>query len=322
MSASDKRIFISYRRDDTAPYAGWLHELLAQRFGRPSVFKDVTTVRPGMDFTKAITEAVAASSVLIVLIGPSWELASDGQGRRLEDPKDWVRVEIESALDKNILVIPVLVRGVPMPSSDSLPASLRRLTHMQALQIDYESFQEDVKRLVYAIEAGESKLVLADPLAARREHGRTDRFAEMHRLFRTRIEEQLVTARLPWRQAGSFRAQLDALVDALDADEEVVNLALAQLNDGVRHDWATTLQSSVLEGLVALTPRRLVYAPRPASLGLSFISCSEILDVSKNGRYLVRLTLTLPDRNVQLMNIRPHTRASEFARYLRDRIRS
>ena len=319
MTPSERRIFISYRRDDTAPYAGWLHELLAQRFGKSNVFKDVSTVRPGMDFTKAVMEAVASSSVLIVLIGPGWEAAADDQGRRrLEDPEDWVRVEIEAALDKNLLIIPVLVRGVRMPSGDWLPPSLLRLTHMQALQVDYENFEEDVKRLVYAIETGQPRAALMDPVAARREHGRADRFAEIHRLFRARIEQDLVSGRLPWRQAASFRAQLDALVDALDGDEELVNLGLALLNDRGVTTWAGTLQATAL-GLLVLTPRRLVYAPRPISLGVSVISHREVLDLSKG--LSGKLTLTLPDRNVEI-TVRPSGRAKEFANYMRDRIKT
>ncbi len=316
MTPSQKRIFISYRRDDTAPYAGWLHELLAQRFGKSNVFKDVSTVRPGMDFTKAVMEAVASSSVLIVLIGPSWEAAADDQGRRrLENPKDWVRAEIEAALDKNLLIIPVLVRGVRMPSGDWSPPSLLRLTHMQALQVDYENFEEDVKRLVHAIETGQPRAALMDPVAARREHGRADRFAEIQRLFRARIEQDPVSGRIPWRQATSFRAQLDALVDALDSDEKLVNLALALLYDrGVPAG-----QQGINLGLLVLTPRRLVYAPRPISLGVSVISHREVLDLSKG--LTGKLTLTLPDRNVEI-TVRPSGHAKEFANYMRDRIKT
>ena len=324
MAPQEKRIFISYRRDDTAPYAGWLHELLAQRFGKPSVFKDVTTVRPGMDFSKAITEAVASSDVLIVLIGPDWERAVDAQGRRrLEDPKDWVRVEIEAALDKNLLVIPALLRGVRMPSADSLPPGLRRLTHMQAVEIDYSNFEEDVRRLVYAIEAGRQRTGSIDPMAARRERARADRFAEVHQLFRTRIEEQLLVGRRPWRQASSFRAQLDSLVDAIGTDEEVTHLALGVVNDKSRSDWTAIVQSATL-GLVALTPRRLVWIPRLASSGVSLVPYSEILDVK--GGFLpgvsASVTLTLPDRNVVISEIKPRSAASVIMNYMQSRITS
>lgn len=319
---AEKRIFISYRRDDTAPYAGWLHELLAQRFGKPSVFKDVADVRPGMDFTRAITEAVASSNVLIVLIGPGWERATDDHGRRrLEDPKDWVRVEIEAALDKNLLVIPALLRGVRMPSADSLPPSLRRLTHMQAVEIDYSEFEEDVKRLVYAIEAGQQRTGSVDPMAARRERARADRFTEVHQLFRTRVEEQLLIGRRPWRQASSYRAQLDGLVDALDPEEEVVHLALTTVNDKARNDWAAQLQANVL-GLVALTPRRLAHAPRLASRGVSFIPYSEIVDVKAGFLPGVSnsVTLTLPDRDVVLAYMKPRSAAGVFISYIQGRM--
>src|SRR5207253_8227229 len=92
-------IFVSYRRQETSHLAGRLYDRLADRFGEGQVFIDVDTIEPGVDFAEEITRAVAACQVLVAVIGPSWLIASDERGRRrLDDPNDFVRLEIESAL--------------------------------------------------------------------------------------------------------------------------------------------------------------------------------------------------------------------------------
>ena len=86
-------IFVSYRRQETGPVAGWLYDRLADRFGKSHVFIDVDAIEPGVDFAEEIFRAVAACRVLLAIIGPSWLTAADERGsRRLEDPQDWVRM--------------------------------------------------------------------------------------------------------------------------------------------------------------------------------------------------------------------------------------
>src|SRR4051794_20347520 len=105
------RIFISYRRQEANYLAGWLHDRLADHFGEARVFLDIDWIKPGLDFMKVIAEAIARSSVLLVLIGPQW-LAADRNGRRrLHEPNDPVRVEIETALQLDVRVIPLLLDG-------------------------------------------------------------------------------------------------------------------------------------------------------------------------------------------------------------------
>jgi TIR domain len=146
-------IFVSYRRQETSHLAGRLYDRLADRFGEGQVFIDVDTIEPGVDFAEEISRAVATCKVLLVLIGPTWLTATDERGRRrLEDPDDIVRVEIETALARDVRVIPILVEGASMPGREDLPGSLAGLARRNALLIRHESFRSDAGRLVTAIE--------------------------------------------------------------------------------------------------------------------------------------------------------------------------
>jgi hypothetical protein len=146
-------IFVSYRRQDIQDFAGRLYDRLAERFGADQVFMDVDTIEPGADFVEAINRAVAACTVLLAVIGPKWLTATDEQGRRrLDNPDDFVRLEIEAALTRDVRVIPVLAQGAIIPGRDDLPESLVHLARRNALSIRHESFRTDAGRLVTAIE--------------------------------------------------------------------------------------------------------------------------------------------------------------------------
>jgi hypothetical protein len=146
-------IFVSYRRQENSGLAGRLYDRLAGHFGEDQVFIDVDTIEPGVDFAEEISRAVAACEVLLAVIGPNWLTASDKRGRRrLDDPDDSVRLEIEAALARDVRVIPVLVDGAVMPDRDDLPDSLARLARRNAFLIRHESFHPDAGRLVTAIE--------------------------------------------------------------------------------------------------------------------------------------------------------------------------
>src|SRR5450631_2121980 len=104
-------IFISYRREDSDYPAGWLFERLAERFGRERIFKDVDSLRPGDVFAEVITDAIGSCSALVAVIGERWLTITDEYGRRrLDNPEDLVRLEIEAALTRGVRVIPVLVK--------------------------------------------------------------------------------------------------------------------------------------------------------------------------------------------------------------------
>ena len=145
---ASSRVFISYRREETAYPAGWLYDRLDERFGDAQVFKDVDSIPLGDDFVAAITTAVGSCDVLLALIGDKWLTITDERGRRrLDDPHDFVRLEVEAALARNVRVIPVLVDGARMPRADELPDSMAGLVRRQALELSPSRFDSDTNRL-------------------------------------------------------------------------------------------------------------------------------------------------------------------------------
>jgi len=147
------RIFISYRREETAYPAGWLFDRLSDRFGNRQIFKDIDSIEPGDDFVDRITSAVGSCDVLLALIGDEWLTVVDGTGqRRLDDHNDFVRLEIEAALSRDVRVIPLLVDGARMPGTDELPPSLHGLVRRQALELSPSRFTLDLDRLVRVLD--------------------------------------------------------------------------------------------------------------------------------------------------------------------------
>jgi hypothetical protein len=144
-------IFINYRREDSAGHAGRLFDALNAHFaGR--LFMDIDTLEPGVDFVEAIEQAVGSCEVLIVLIGREWLTLKNAAGqRRLDDPTDFVRLEVESALVRKIRVIPVLVQDAPMPRAEELPPSLARLARRNAIELSDARWAYDVDRLARTI---------------------------------------------------------------------------------------------------------------------------------------------------------------------------
>jgi hypothetical protein len=145
-------VFVSYRREGGGDAAGRLADRLVDRFGPGLVFMDVDAIEPGMDYVEAITAAVAACDVLVAVIGPGWLTAGDTRGRRLDDPYDWVRVEVGTALARGVRVIPVLVGGAVMPARGDLPEDLAGLARRNALRVRHESFRADAGQLVTVVE--------------------------------------------------------------------------------------------------------------------------------------------------------------------------
>jgi hypothetical protein len=145
-------IFISYRRDDSEGEAGRLADDLAQTFHEKSVFMDVNAIQPGRDFRKAIDESIHKCSVLLAIVGREWLASKNAAGqRRLDDESDFVRLEIASALQRDIPVVPVLVRGARMPNADQLPADLRELAYRNAVELTHARWKSDVRVLIQAL---------------------------------------------------------------------------------------------------------------------------------------------------------------------------
>jgi hypothetical protein len=155
------KIFINYRRDDSIGMAGRLFVRLAQTFGRDNLVMDVDNSPVGVDFVAHLNEQVAACDVLLVVIGPNWLNAKDESGeRRLDNPDDFVAIEIAAALTCGIPVIPVLVDGARMPNASQLPDSLKPLARRRAVDVRHSHFGHDaealVKRMREALSEGRS----------------------------------------------------------------------------------------------------------------------------------------------------------------------
>ena len=147
------RVFLSYRREDSAAYAGRLADGLRLRLGRSDVFIDVAEIRPGSDFGVAIDEALGRSDAVLVVIGPQWLSGPDGSGRpRLAEPQDYVRREVAGALGRSMRVVPVLVGGATLPPGEDLPEDVAPLARRQAVSLHDTTWHRDVDALVDVLE--------------------------------------------------------------------------------------------------------------------------------------------------------------------------
>jgi hypothetical protein len=146
-------IFISYRRQDEPNFAGRLYDRLATHFGRDRVFIDVDTIDLGVDFADVIDQSLSRCPIMIVVIGKRWIDVTDEDGEpRLDNPDDYVRLEIEKALRSRTRVIPVLVEGAPVPKGSQLPESLASLARRNGIAMSHDSFGSDADRLIATLD--------------------------------------------------------------------------------------------------------------------------------------------------------------------------
>lgn len=146
------RVFISYRRQDSAGWAGRLADYLSDRLGAGNVFLDLDTIRPAENWLNKIQAALQKADCTLVVIGPSWLDVADGEGqRRLNNPNDLVRVEVATALRGTKPVVPVLVGGARMPLESALPKDLWPLIQRQAVELADHRWRDDVQHLLSAV---------------------------------------------------------------------------------------------------------------------------------------------------------------------------
>lgn len=157
-------IFVSYRRDDSSGHAGRLADRLVEHFGRNRIFVDIDTIEPGEDFVTVIENAVGSCEILIAVIGQKW-LSGTGSGQ-LDNPNNFVRLEIATALRRNIRVIPVLVQRASMPKAQDLPEDLVSLTRRNAIELSDLRWQSDVDQLISVMERVLVKRAEAQPRVA------------------------------------------------------------------------------------------------------------------------------------------------------------
>lgn len=211
-------IFISYRRSD-APYAtGTINDRLRQEFGEESIFTDVDNIPLGVDFRAHLDQKVSQCSILLAVIGQDWLSAKNDQGElRLQDPADFVRLEIESALERDILVIPLLVDNVTVPSAGDLPESLKDLPFRNGTSIrpppdihtDIDRLIKSLKRHLQSLEkeAVAKKRQHADAEAKRRTEEKEQRQAKAAARRNAKEEAQRREQELKEKQARAHAAK-------------------------------------------------------------------------------------------------------------------
>ncbi|GAA0277696.1 toll/interleukin-1 receptor domain-containing protein [Cryptosporangium japonicum] len=289
------RVFVSYRREDARWAAGWLHDRLSQAFGHANVYFDAASTPAGTPFPRQIRSAIAQSTVLLVLIGPGWLAPTPRGGPRLHDPGDWVRLEVEIGLSRDMLVIPVLLDGTPLPTRDVLPRSLHALLDRQAAPLRLESFAGDVHHLSNLIRQPAATPFPLDPGQSRLSTERVARFRRVDDAFRT-VYPGLPTPK--WRKV------LHAVTDRLDDDEEigVLRLLLVFEPPPYRGDALTRsklyggyIANSTFKALLVVTPRRSIAVFRFLGQEPLTIAHGEVLRVEVAPKYL---TLVLADHDV------------------------
>ena len=197
------KIFINYRRGDDPQAAGRLFDRLQDIFEPQQLFLDVDNIAPGLDFMRVLDERVAECDVVLAVIGKGWIDARDAAGaRRLDDPDDFVRIEITSALNQGKRVIPVLIGDTPMPHQEQLPEALRPLARRNAVRLTHERFRADTQGLVKALEQA-----LAEIEEARREQAQAE--AERQAAEQRRLQEA-EAARRAEEEALRRKAEQDA----------------------------------------------------------------------------------------------------------------
>lgn len=152
-----KKVFISYRREDTAPAAGRVYDRLSRLLSKRNVFFDVSTVSAGENFESRIVSGIEKSDAALVFIGTKWLEPGQGGGARICEPNDYVRAELRAALARGILVLPVLVEGARMPRPELLPEDVKAMATKSALPLRHESFDDDAENIVAAILGGSAK---------------------------------------------------------------------------------------------------------------------------------------------------------------------
>jgi hypothetical protein len=159
-------IFISYRRDDSRHFAGRLFDSISKALPNARVFRDVQSIHPGEDFVDVLNEQLESCQALLLVIGPNWLKVGDSGRTNLHNPNDYSRLEIETAIRRNIPLIPILVDNAEMPTHDQIPECLSQLKRQQYIRINDEHYSLVVEDLVSQL----SKLVAPVSLGDQLDH--------------------------------------------------------------------------------------------------------------------------------------------------------
>ena len=168
------RVFISYRRNDSKYQARMIYAAFQKVLPRDRLFMDIDSIPPGVDFVEMLQSWVNQCEIMLALIGPGWIDALDPKTsrRRLDDPNDFVRIEIREALSRGIPIVPVLLDGASMPDTEQLPDDMKGLVRRQAEFVAYRTFDADVERLIKALRLGEGVEPTMSPASSGGSSGR------------------------------------------------------------------------------------------------------------------------------------------------------
>jgi type VI secretion system protein ImpC len=251
-------IFISYRREDSFGYARVLYDRIRARFGEQQVFMDVDAISPGEDFVEVLEQKVETCKVFIAVIGRQWLTVTGVDGRRrLDNPEDFVRLEIAAAINRRLPIIPMLVGGATMPRSEDMPEPLKTLTRRQAVEISDIRFDRDMNLLIEILEKTVSPL--RDVQSAETEKGKTDLDAPPDRHVSMSYEVQVAVG------GAIERRQIPFVIGVLADLAGAPALALPRLRD---RQFVEINQENFDAVLKALEPRlQLSLKNRPGTEG-------------------------------------------------------
>jgi len=211
------KIFINYRRGDDAGYSGRLFDRLQEAFPPQQLFMDVDNIEPGLDFVRVLNDRVAECDVVLAVIGRGWLDARDASGRRrLDDPDDFVRIEIASALDQGKRVVPVLVNDAAMPRPDELPEVLRPLSRRNAVRLTHERFHSDAQGLIKALQQSLDEMEAQRRAADEERKRKAEREAHERAAAERRREEAIAKQRAEEERAFAAAKRVGTVL-ALDA---------------------------------------------------------------------------------------------------------
>ena len=243
-------IFISYRRGDSAGFAGRIYDRVANRLNRERVFFDVDNIELGADFVRVLSDRVGECDALVAIIGRDWLSATDEENRRrLDDPDDFVRIEIETALRRDIPVIPVLVDGAAMPRKESLPEPLKPLARRQGLGISHERFDADSERLTKALAFVEEARRKREQAVAELEERQREEAARRAEEDRRKAEAEAA------QRAEDERRRREEAQAAKQADEDRRTAKAEENQRAEEEKWPARVVESV----------RFIGLPRPRS---------------------------------------------------------
>ena len=222
-------IFISYRRADSISISGRIFDRLELLYGRDNVFKDVDNIPPGVDFRDFINEAIQDCDVMLVIIGQTWLSITGATGiRRLDEPDDPVRIEVETGFNNRVHIVPVLVSDAQMPKESELPHTISSLAYLNAVSVREDpDFRRDMDRLIAGLDSKIAPNVQTASIDTFRGLlNSSNQENEVRRLFRHEVEQAYQRLR-----DVEFTSEIDNMISKGDEFENIVEAYFAPVEN-------------------------------------------------------------------------------------------